>query len=160
MFKKCLLSAYRRLFNSIHDKELENVLLLIDGISNADIKKCKLNLIRRLYIQSNFDNLGQWGESIDLMISYLVKEQIINDGFYKNMDSKTIYLDDWLIDNNGRVGIKKASNFMNDKIKQLIYNINGYYHYNIDYYRYYKRLNKPHYLVIKQWNEIITKGDI
>lgn len=160
MFNKIVLTVYRRLFNPIHDRDLKNVVRLINGISSSHMKRFTKKNLRNSYIRSSFDNLGQWCDSIETMESILYSEQMVNDGFYKNMDNKIIYLDDWLISDGIRVDIKKATAIMKEKITQLIYKINDYYFYNTDYYRYYKRLNKPHYHVIKQWNDIMAKGDI
>lgn len=159
MINKYVLNVYRRLFNPIYDRDLKNVITLINKVSDIDINRFTKKKVRTSCIRSSFDNLGQWGESIENMESILYSEQLVNDGFYKNMDNKVIYLDDWLIRDGIRVDIKKATVIIRKKITQLIYNINNYYFYNIDYYRYYKRLNMPHYHIIKQWTDIITNKD-
>lgn len=159
MINKYVLNVYRRLFNPVYDRDLKNVLTLINKVSNTHINRFTKKRLRTSFIRSNFDNLGRWGESIENMESILFSEQMVNDGFYKNMDNTIIYLDDWLICDGIRVDIKQATVIIRQKITQLIYNINNYYFYNMDYYRYYKRLNTPHYHIIKQWNDIITNGD-
>lgn len=138
------------LFKRKMDKDLYDIYTLSHSVSYRSVKNIPLKNIRSAKITTKFINLKEYLNSMNQTKSHMLKRDLIKNIMLLNLDTKNIYLEDWIeIDNPNYLLISHKK--IVKSITEIIDEIYGFYGTDDELFRYYKRLNILYFHQLTNW---------
>lgn len=139
-------------FKRMYDDDLYTIFKLSRTIAPHKLHRINIKNIRNTKISTRYDTVERYISSMDNIIANIKMRKTIEKNSQILIESKDIYLDDWLtLASNDNFSVYKTHKQIQKRIIAIVDEIYKYHDCDKEYFSYYKRCNALHFQQLKQW---------